>query len=203
MGWDTSARLLAIVRYREPCDLDPILDALRRGGIGQLEVTLDTPGALEAVVRARDAGRPIGVGTVTTDVQVRAAAAAGAAFVVSPGLVPAMMRAAVQLGIDAIPGAFTPTEILEARDLGATAVKLFPAPVGGPAYVRALRGPLPNIPFVPTGGIAIDDARAYLDAGASCVGLGGDLVGRTPPSGPEHVEEIAERAAKAVAAADA
>jgi 2-dehydro-3-deoxyphosphogluconate aldolase/(4S)-4-hydroxy-2-oxoglutarate aldolase len=114
-----------------------------------------------------------------------------------------MIREAVGLRLDVVPGAFTPTEILLARDLGATAVKLFPAPVGGPGYVRALRGPIPDVPFVTTGGVGLDDIRPYLDAGANCIGLGADLVGRTPPARPEDLEHIAERAMKAVAAAEA
>ena len=203
MAWDGSARLLAIIRFGTPCDLDAVVAAVREGGIEQVEITIDTPDALQAVTHARDSGAPIGVGTVTSADAVRSAADAGAAFVVSPAVAPAMLSAAAELGIDAIPGAFTPTEILLAHDSGAAAVKLFPAPVGGPDYVRALRGPMPDIPFVPTGGIAIEDARAYLDAGASCVGLGADLIGRTPPQGPRDLEGIAERAAKAVASTQA
>jgi 2-dehydro-3-deoxyphosphogluconate aldolase/(4S)-4-hydroxy-2-oxoglutarate aldolase len=203
MGWDGSAKVLAIVRYRVASDLASVLGALREGGITQLEITLDTPGALEVVGRERAAGRAVGVGTVVGADQVRAAVAAGAAFVVGPAVMPAMIAAAVEADIDAIPGAFTPTEILRARDLGAAAVKLFPAPVGGPAYVRALRGPIPDVPFVPTGGVVVDDVRAYLDAGATCVGLGADLVGREPPRDGAEIELIAERAAKAVAAAEA
>jgi 2-dehydro-3-deoxyphosphogluconate aldolase / (4S)-4-hydroxy-2-oxoglutarate aldolase len=203
VSWDRSARLLAIVRFRTPCDLDAVFAAVREGGIEQVEVTIDTPGALDAVARARDAGSAIGGGTVTSAGAVRSAVDAGAAFVVSPAVVPEMLSAAAELGIDAIPGAFTPTEILGARDAGAAAVKLFPAPVGGPDYVRALHGPMPDIPFVPTGGIGVEDARAYLDAGASCVGLGADLVGRTPPEGRRDLDRIVERAAKAVASAQA
>jgi 2-dehydro-3-deoxyphosphogluconate aldolase/(4S)-4-hydroxy-2-oxoglutarate aldolase len=201
MAWDRSARLLAIVRYRVAADLAEVLSALRRGGISQLEITLDTPGAMEVVEAENAAGRPVGIGTVVTGEDVKRAAAAGAAFVVSPAVTTEMVGTAVDLGIDAIPGAFTPSEILLARDLGATAVKLFPAPVGGPAYVRALRGPIPAVPFVPTGGVAIEDVRAYLDAGASCVGLGGELVGRTPPANDGELEAIAGLAARAVAAA--
>jgi 2-dehydro-3-deoxyphosphogluconate aldolase/(4S)-4-hydroxy-2-oxoglutarate aldolase len=203
MVWDRSAKLLAIVRYREPCDLVSVFAALREAGIAQVEVTLDTPGALETVAAEAAAGRPVGVGTVVTAGDVTAAVDAGAAFLVSPATRAEMIRVAVEQGVDVVPGAFTPTEILLARDLGAAAVKLFPAPVGGPAYVRALRGPIPDVPFVTTGGVGLDDLRSYLDAGANCVGLGGDLVGRTPPSGRGELELIAERAAKAVAAAEA
>jgi 2-dehydro-3-deoxyphosphogluconate aldolase/(4S)-4-hydroxy-2-oxoglutarate aldolase len=203
MVWDGSAKLLAIVRYRERCDLSAVFATLRRAGVAQLEVTLDTPGALDVVAAEASSGRSVGVGTVVTPEDVTAAADAGAAFVVSPATRAEMLREAVDLRVDAVPGAFTPTEILLARDLGATAVKLFPAPVGGPAYVRALRGPIPDVPFVTTGGVGLDDIRAYLDAGANCIGLGADLVGRTPPAGDEDLERIAERAMKAVAAAEA
>jgi 2-dehydro-3-deoxyphosphogluconate aldolase/(4S)-4-hydroxy-2-oxoglutarate aldolase len=202
MVWDGSAKLLAIVRYREPGDLASVFATLRDAGIAQVEVTLDTPGALEAVAAEAAAGRPIGVGTVVTAADVVAAADAGAGFLVSPATRAEMIREAVDLRVDVVPGAFTPTEILLARDLGATAVKLFPAPVGGPVYVRALRGPIPDVPFVTTGGVGLDDIRSYLDAGANCVGLGGDLVGRTPPNGREELELIAERAAKAIAAVE-
>jgi 2-dehydro-3-deoxyphosphogluconate aldolase / (4S)-4-hydroxy-2-oxoglutarate aldolase len=203
MVWDRSAKLLAIVRYREPCDLASVFATLREAGVRQLEVTLDTPGALEAVAAEASSGRAVGVGTVVTPDDVTAAADAGAAFVVGPATRAEMIHEAVELRLDVVPGAFTPTEILAARDLGATAVKLFPAPVGGPAYVRALRGPIPDVPFVTTGGVGIDDIRAYLDAGADCVGLGADLVGRTPPAGTDGLERIAERATKAVVAAEA
>ncbi len=203
MAWDASARLLAIVRYRTASDLAAVFAAIRQGGVEQIEVTLDTPGALEVVESERDEGRAIGIGTVVTADDVKAAGAAGAAFLVSPAVMPEMVAAAVDLGVDAIAGAFTPTEILRARELGAIAVKLFPAPVGGPAYVRALRGPIPDVPFVPTGGIAVDDVRAYLDAGANCVGLGGELVGRTPPASGDDLAAITERAARAVALASA
>lgn len=201
MAWDGSARLLAIVRYREPADLAAVVAAIRRGGIAQIEVTLDTPGALDVVEAERTDGHPIGVGTVVTASDVKLAAAAGASFVVGPAVVPEMLASAVDLGIDAIPGAFTPTEILRAADLGAAAVKLFPAPVGGPAYVRALRGPIADVPLVTTGGVSIDDVRAYLEAGATCVGLGGELVGRRPPAGADELSEISRRAERAVAAA--
>ena len=201
MAWDGSARLLAIVRYREPADLAAVVAAIRRGGIAQIEVTLDTPGALDVVEAERTDGHPIGVGTVVTASDVKLAAAAGASFVVGPAVVPEMLASAVDLGIDAIPGAFTPTEILRAADLGAAAVKLFPAPVGGPAYVRALRGPIADVPLVTTGGVSIDDVRAYLEAGATCVGLGGELVGRRPPAGADELSEISRRAVRAVAAA--
>ena len=200
-GWDPTATLLGIVRFRDPGDLDGALGALVRGGIELVEVTLDTPGALEAVERGRRAGWTIGVGTVLEPEQVDRAVDAGAAFVVSPGIVPEVVARAVGSGVDVVPGAFTPTEIIRAHAMGAAAVKVFPASVGGPGYLRTLRGPLAHVPLVPTGGIATGEIGAYLAAGAVCVGLGSALVGEEPPRDDAQMDAIAERAAGAVAAA--
>jgi 2-dehydro-3-deoxyphosphogluconate aldolase/(4S)-4-hydroxy-2-oxoglutarate aldolase len=203
MTWIASARLLAIVRYRQAGDLDRVLAALRRGGMEQLEVTLDTPGALAAIERASAAGAPAGAGTVRTPDDVRAAVDAGAAFVVSPGLFEPVIEAAAALAVDVLPGALTPTEVARAAELGAVAVKLFPASLGGPRYVRSLRGPFPDVPLVPTGGIGVDDVAGYLEAGADCVGLGGELVGRSAPRDDRELERIAEAASAAIEAAEA
>lgn len=200
-GWDPTATLLGIVRFRHPGDLDGALGALVRGGIELVEVTLDTPGALDAVERGRRAGWSIGVGTVLEPGQVDLAVDAGAAFVVSPGIVPEVVARALGAGVDVVPGAFTPTEIIRAHAMGAAAVKVFPASVGGPGYLHALRGPLAHVPLVPTGGIAIEEIGAYLAAGAVCVGLGSALVGEEPPRDDAEVDAIAGRAAGAVAAA--
>jgi len=199
-AWDASARLLGIVRYRMAGNLDGALEALVSGGIGLVEVTLDTPGALDAVERGSRSGRSIGVGTVLEPDQVSRSVDAGAAFVVSPGILPDVIDRAIELGIDVVPGAFTATEIIRAHATGAVAVKVFPASVGGPSYLRALRGPLPDVPLVPTGGITIDEIGAYLAAGAVCVGLGGALVGEEPPASTAALDTIAERVRAAVAA---
>jgi 2-dehydro-3-deoxyphosphogluconate aldolase/(4S)-4-hydroxy-2-oxoglutarate aldolase len=199
-GWDASARLLGIVRYRDAGDVDGALGALVRGGIRLVEVTLDTPGALAAVEGGRRSGWSIGVGTVLERDQVDRSVDAGAAFVVSPGIVPDVIERAIELGVDVVPGAFTPTEVMQAHAMGVRAVKVFPASLGGPGYLRALRGPLPHVSLVPTGGIAIGDVAAYLSAGAACVGLGGALAGESPPATETELEAISERAAAAVAA---
>ena len=199
-GWDASARLLGIVRYRDAGDVEGALGALVRGGIELVEVTLDTPGALDAVERGRRSGWSIGVGTVLEPDQVDRSVDAGAAFVVSPGVVPGVVERALELGVDVVPGAFTPTEVIRAHAMGVSAVKLFPASLGGPSYLRALLGPLADVPLVPTGGIAIQEVSAYLDAGAACVGLGGALAGERPPANDTELGAIAERAAAAVAA---
>lgn len=194
-----SERILAVVRFREPADLDAALEALRAGGVGLLEVTADTPGALDAVRRCADAGRPIGAGTIRAVDQARAFGEAGAAFLVSPGFDPEVVRAAVELGIPAVPGALSPTEIAAAIDAGAAAVKLFPASLGGPSYLRVLRGgPFPDVAFVPTGGVVVDDVPSWLKAGAACVGLGATLVGTSPPRSPEDLEQLSARARRAV-----
>jgi 2-dehydro-3-deoxyphosphogluconate aldolase / (4S)-4-hydroxy-2-oxoglutarate aldolase len=193
-------RLVAIVRYRDGGDVDGALAALAAGGVRLAEVTIDTPGALEAVEEARRQGRPVGVGTVTTVAQVSAAAEAGARFVVSPGIVPDVVQAALALGLEPLPGALTPTEIMTARALGATLVKLFPAGTFGPDYVRAVRAPLADVDLVPTGGLRIADVGAYLGAGATAVALGSDLAGRRPPTTAGEREGVAEQAAAAMAA---
>ena len=136
-----------------PCDLGAVVDALRAGGIRSIEVTADTPGALDEVGRARGEGAPIGAGTIRTLEEARAFADAGARFLVSPGLVPEIVREGLELGVPTIPGVLSPTEIVAAVAAGADFVKLFPASLGGPGYLAALRGPFPDVRFVPTGGI--------------------------------------------------
>jgi 2-dehydro-3-deoxyphosphogluconate aldolase / (4S)-4-hydroxy-2-oxoglutarate aldolase len=203
MAWDPAAKVLGIVRYRGGGDVKAVLASILEGGIGMLEVTLDTPGALTAIERFADAGAVIGAGTVLTPDDVAAAADAGAAFLVAPVVSDIVVSAARDRGVDVVPGALTPTEVARAAELGAAAVKLFPASLGGPRYLRSLRGPFPDVPLVPTGGVAVDEVPAYLAAGASCVGLGGELVGRTAPRDAAGFAEIRERAAAAVAAAAA
>ena len=192
--------LLGILRFQDGGDVSGAMRALVRGGIEQVEVTMDTPGALEAVAEAAGDGRTVGVGTVVDSEQVRAAAAAGARFVVSPGLVLDVIETALSLGLEPVPGVFTATEILAATSAGARVMKLFPASCGGPSYLQALRGPFPAVGIIPTGGIRIEEARAYLDAGATVVALGTDLVGRAAPSSEAELDWISAQAARATAA---
>ena len=185
--------IVAIVRYRTPTALDEVFDAIRRGGIGLVEVTADTPGALEAVRTAAASGVAVGAGTIDSVEAARAFAEAGAAFLVSPGTKADVVRAAVELGVPAVPGALSPTEVEAAVDAGADAVKLFPAGLGGPDYLRALRGPFSRVAFVPTGGIRPGDVGSWLDAGAACVGLGASLVGSAPPSSDRELSALVRR----------
>lgn len=194
--------LVGIVRYRATADLIPVLEALADAGIQLLEVTLDTPGALDAIASIAGTGATIGAGTVLDADQVRASADAGAGFVVSPGLVDAVVEQAIALGVEPIPGVLTPTELLRARRLGASAVKVFPAgPCGGPELIRALRSPFPGVGLLATGGIAVDDVGAYLAAGSTAVGLGSALTGHRPPETPAELDELRARAAAALEAA--
>lgn len=192
--------LVGIVRFHEGGDVLGTMSALVRGGIEQVEVTIDTPGALAAVAAAAGEGRTVGVGTVVDSEQVRAAAEAGASFVVSPGLVPEVIETALELGLQPVPGVFTATEILAATAAGARVMKLFPASCGGPSYLRALRGPFPTIPIIPTGGVRIEDVQAYFDAGATAIALGSELVGRTAPSSDAELEWVTAQAARAIEA---
>jgi 2-dehydro-3-deoxyphosphogluconate aldolase/(4S)-4-hydroxy-2-oxoglutarate aldolase len=195
-----SSPLLAIVRFHEGGDVVGAIDALDLGGVELFEITIDTPGALAAVERTASSGRTVGVGTVLSADQVRACAAAGARFVVSPGLIPEVVEAAQGVGLEPMPGVFTATEILAANAAGARVMKIFPASCGGPPYLRALRGPFPATPLVPTGGVRVDQIQAYLEAGATAVALGSELVGRSAPRSDRDLERIAAQAARAVAA---
>lgn len=122
-------------------------------------------------------GLALGAGTVTTPAEALAAVEAGATYLITPTTSTEVIAEAVRLGVPVLPGAYTPTEILTAWRAGATMVKLFPAATGGPGYLRAVRAPLPHVPLVPTGGIGVTDAPAYLAAGAAALGIGGPLVG--------------------------
>jgi 2-dehydro-3-deoxyphosphogluconate aldolase/(4S)-4-hydroxy-2-oxoglutarate aldolase len=198
-----STPLLAIVRFHDGGDLVGTLDALAAGGIELLEITLDTPGALGAIEQAASSGRTVGAGTVLSADQVRACADAGAQFVVSPGLSHGVVAAAHELGLEPMPGVFTATEILDATAAGARVMKLFPASPAGPAYLSALRAPFPEAALVPTGGVRLDQIQAYLEAGATAVALGSELVGRSTPRSERDLERITAQAARAVTAARA
>jgi 2-dehydro-3-deoxyphosphogluconate aldolase/(4S)-4-hydroxy-2-oxoglutarate aldolase len=174
--------LVAILRGRSGARLAAACDSLLESGVRCLEITMNTPGALSVVRRlAGDGatGAEVGVGTVRRADEVDAAADAGATFVVAPNMSPAVGERAAQRGLGWFPGALTPTEIAAAWDLGATAVKVFPAgSAGGPRYLREVRAPLDDILLVPTGGVSVEDVPGYLQAGAVAVGMGGPLIGR-------------------------
>lgn len=169
-------RVVAVLR--RVLDVDPVVEALLAGGIRILEVTLDSEDALATIERLR--ARPdvtVLAGTVRTPEQADAAAAAGAEGCVAPALVPEVVERCRELGVPAIPGALTPSEIEAARALGAELVKLFPAGAIGPGYVRDVLVPLAGVPLIVTGGVDPSNARQFIDAGAVAVGVGSALTG--------------------------
>jgi 2-dehydro-3-deoxyphosphogluconate aldolase / (4S)-4-hydroxy-2-oxoglutarate aldolase len=193
--------IVAILRADREEYLPAVTQTLADAGIRCLELTLTTPGAVEALGMLRprlDDEMAIGMGSVTSAEQVAAVLDAGADFVVSPGVCAEATRAAVAAGVACYPGGFTATEILTAWELGAPAVKLFPAATGGPRHLRDLRGPLPGIPLIPTGGVAIEQIGEYLAAGAAAVGLGGPLIGDALDGG--SLDALRERAGAALGA---
>jgi 2-dehydro-3-deoxyphosphogluconate aldolase/(4S)-4-hydroxy-2-oxoglutarate aldolase len=154
--------------------------AIEEGGIPIVEITLTVPGALQVIrdVVARCGDRIlIGAGTVCTREQAIACLDAGAHFLVSPGLSIPVLDAAKAAGAIAIPGALTPTEVMAAAEAGAKVIKIFPCgSVGGPKYIKALRGPFPHLDFIPTGGVNTANAAEFFAAGAFAIGMGGDLI---------------------------
>ncbi|TFD76433.1 bifunctional 4-hydroxy-2-oxoglutarate aldolase/2-dehydro-3-deoxy-phosphogluconate aldolase [Cryobacterium sp. Sr8] len=174
-----NARVLAVVRAPSAESALLAADALVAGGIFGLEITYSTPDA-PAVIRELDAryGERIylGAGTVTTPEEASMAAAAGARFLVSPGTRPGLTAAMKATGLVVLTGALTPSEVMAAIEYGADVVKIFPASLGGPPFLKALRGPFPDVALMPTGGVTPENLDAWFAAGAVAVGAGGDLV---------------------------
>ena len=174
-----ATRIVAVVRLERYDQAVPVAEALLEGGISAIEFTLTGSGALEAIAGARTAlgaAAHIGVGTVLAPDAAEAAISSGAQFVVTPAVRPAVIATCRAHGVPILCGALTPTEVLAAHEAGADAIKIFPARAVGPHYLRDLLAPLPGLLLVPTGGIDAGNARAFLDAGAVAVGIGGSLV---------------------------
>jgi 2-dehydro-3-deoxyphosphogluconate aldolase/(4S)-4-hydroxy-2-oxoglutarate aldolase len=176
----TTSKVIAIIRgdYTQQA-VRVMASTLYETGVQALEVTMNSSGALTlvAMLAAEFGDRMlIGAGTVTAPDQVKAVAQAGGRFIVSPETYAPVIIAAEALGMEPIPGAYTPTEIMAAWRLGARLIKVFPASVGGPDYIKAIRAPLSQVAMVATGGIEIADVSAYLAAGAAAVGMGGALI---------------------------
>ena len=174
--------IIPVIRAPDPDAAIAVVEALAEAGLTIAEVTMTVPDAVSVIAKVsqRFGDRVlVGAGTVTDADMTNRSIDAGAKFIVSPGLVPSVVHAANRAGVAVLPGALTPTEVLEAHKLGADMVKVFPiGNVGGASYLRALRGPFPNIPYVPTGGVTLDNIREMFDAGAAAVGVGGELVSR-------------------------
>lgn len=191
--------IVGIVRTRSGRHSAEAVGCAAECGLTTVEVTTSDP-KWESVIRAVVRAHPelcVGAGTILTVEQARAAAAAGARYLVAPNVDPVVGAEAERLGLGWLPGAATPTEIVAAWRTGATAVKVFPASsLGGPDYLRQVRAPLSDIPLLPTGGIDLGAIPAYLDAGAVAVGLGSPLFGDSVETG--LLDGVRERASRAV-----
>jgi 2-dehydro-3-deoxyphosphogluconate aldolase/(4S)-4-hydroxy-2-oxoglutarate aldolase len=173
------AGIVAVVRAPDPEPLVEAFKSLAAGGVTVAEVTLTVPGALDVLRAAKKAlGDQVllGAGTVLDTETCRAAILAGAEFIVSPTLNLDVIRLCHRYDKLIMPGAFTPTEILTAWEAGADIVKVFPAEIVGPAFFKAMRGPLPQVRLMPTGGVDLQTAAEFLNAGACCLGIGSQLV---------------------------
>ena len=173
-------RVVAVLRARHARDYAPVIEALQRGGVLSIELTLSTPGVFEELPLLQQRfgnALEIGVGTVTTADEAETALDLGAAYIVTPITEPEVITACTARGVPVFPGGLTPTELHAGWKLGATAVKVFPASTVGPGYVGQLRGPFPDIQVIPSGGVDIEDVPGWIRAGALAVSLGGPLLG--------------------------
>ncbi len=171
--------IVAVVRADSGALLANVVRALAEGGVTAAEITFTVPDAVEVIKTVkREVGNAVvlGAGTVLDPETARAAILAGAEYIVAPTVNLDVIRLCRRYDIPVMPGAFTPTEVVAAWEAGADVVKIFPADVGGPAFLKALRGPLPQIRMMPTGGVDLNTAEPFLKAGACCLGVGGSLV---------------------------
>jgi 2-dehydro-3-deoxyphosphogluconate aldolase/(4S)-4-hydroxy-2-oxoglutarate aldolase len=202
------AGLIAVIRATQPQDAVQIAGALLAGGIPAVELTFSTPGAAEALAEVRRTyGEDvlIGAGTIREPAQVERAVRAGATFLVTAHLRLDILSAMLATGLPAVPGVFTPSEVAQALDAGAQAVKLFPASTGGPRHLRALHGPFPGLRVIPTGGIGVDDLPGWFGAGALAVGIGSELAPRelVQEGRWQEITRLAERFTAAARASQA
>ena len=171
--------IVPVIRAASPEEARFAAEAVSQGGIGVVEITMTVPGAV-SVIAALVKTMPellVGAGTVLNRKMALECAKAGAQFLVSPGFSKQVVAAAQKLDLLIMAGALTPSEVMTAWDAGADFVKIFPCGnVGGPSYVKALKGPLPQVPMVPTGGVNLEPAADYIRAGAAALGVGGELV---------------------------
>ena len=190
------AGLVAVVRARSSEDAVRVSEALVDGGVRAIEVAFTTPGAAAAIATLAErlgGSAVVGAGTVTSRSDADDAIAAGAAFLVSPGLDADLVDHVRAAGCSIIPGVATPTEVMAARRHGLRALKLFPGSLGGPDYLRALRAPFPDVRFMPTGGVSPATVADWFAAGAFAVGVGERLA-------PPLLRDDDDRAAVAAAA---
>ncbi|KPK23279.1 MAG: 2-dehydro-3-deoxyphosphogluconate aldolase [Dehalococcoidia bacterium SG8_51_3] len=198
----TDCGVVAIVRVSNAREAVDVCMAIARGGVKPIEVTMTVPGAIDAIKEFKSAVKEevlIGAGTVLDPETARACILAGAEFIVSPTLNLEVIKVCRRYSKIIIPGTFTPTEILTAWEAGADIVKVFPASVGGPGYLKDIMGPLPQVKLVPTGGVNLETTPEFIKAGAVAVAAGTSLVNKKAVS-EQNWDIITETARKFVAA---
>jgi 2-dehydro-3-deoxyphosphogluconate aldolase/(4S)-4-hydroxy-2-oxoglutarate aldolase len=171
--------VVAVIRMKDPAKLRAVFDALADGGVRAIEVTMSVPGAVGLIAQLAGSLPPgiiLGAGTVIDGATAHAVIDAGARFIVSPVFRRDVVTACLERGAVACPGCFSPTEILDAHEMGADIVKVFPATALGPQYIKDLRAPMPQLKLMPTGGVSIDNAGDWIRAGAVAVGVGSSLL---------------------------
>jgi 2-dehydro-3-deoxyphosphogluconate aldolase / (4S)-4-hydroxy-2-oxoglutarate aldolase len=172
--------IVPVVRASSVDEARRAVEAIHRGGIPIVEITMTVPRATEIIEElAKHSGKDvlIGAGTITNEREAESCIGAGAEFLVSPGLSVAVLQVAAKRSVLAIPGALTPTEVMAAKEAGAKVIKIFPCgSVGGPKHIRSLKAPFPDCKFIPTGGVNLSNASEYFAAGSFALGVGADLV---------------------------
>lgn len=192
-------KIVAIIRGAHPADVLKIADALQKGGVRLLEVTLNSPNALSAIEHVSHEMKDkmlIGAGTVLDASGARDAITAGARFIISPTFSKETVRTTRRYGAVSIPGAYTPTEVLNAYEEGGDIIKVFPAP--GAGYIKDLLAPLPQLPLMPTGGIHLQNIREFMSAGAVAFGIGSALVNTRQPVTDDSLQRITQTAKQLV-----
>lgn len=185
-------KVIAVARGLDSKTAPELADALQAGGVGTIEITVEGPTGLDAIASVDRGEMVVGAGTVLTVDQAKRAVAAGARFLVTPHLDSEILGWAMTEAVPIVPGAFTPTEVMAAWRSGPPAVKVFPAHVGGPEYLKSLRGPFPDLALIPTGGVDGSNLASYLAAGAVAVGVGGWLTAHN------DLDVVTERAAELI-----
>jgi len=195
----TEIGIVPVVRASSPLEARIAIEAVCLGGIRVVEITMTVPGAVDIIREVLKSHGPdllVGAGTVLDAESARRCLDAGAQFLVSPGFDLKTVELANKEGVLVMPGSLTPTEIVAAWNAGADFVKVFPCGnVGGPKYIKALKGPLPQIPLIPTGGVTLENAAEFILAGSEALGIGGELVNTAAlrAGRPELVTELARK----------
>jgi 2-dehydro-3-deoxyphosphogluconate aldolase/(4S)-4-hydroxy-2-oxoglutarate aldolase len=196
------SKIVAIIRGANPDDVLKIAEALYKGGVKALEITINSPKALSVIERVADEiGNEVlvGAGTVLDAETARAAITAGAKFIISPTVDIETIKTTKRYGMISIPGAYTPTEILYAYTNGGDIIKVFPASTGA-LYIKDIRGPLPHIPLMPTGGVNLENIQEYKKAGAVAYGIASALVDTKQKVTDTYLQQLTDKASKYIQA---